>query len=156
MATFKFRLETLLKLREAARDECRAKLGEAVQAEQVLQRQMSQVAFELSTMREQARTSGRVGEVNVDLLLSAHRYELLLHSQHQQLDAQAQQVAEEIERRRQVVVEADKQVRILEQLRDKQRAEFEFAERRQEMKNLDEVAGQQFIRSQGTHSRELT
>ncbi len=154
MSKFNFRLRTLLRLRESARDDCRAKLGEAIQAEQVLQRQMSQVAFELTTVREKVRTSTQVGEVNVDQLLSTHRYELLLRAQHQQFMEQARQVAEEIERRRVILVEADKQVRILEKLRENQRSEFDFAEEKLRVKELDEIASQRYARSSREESKD--
>ena len=52
----------------------------------------------------------------------------------------------EIERRRLVLAEANREVRVLEILRDKQAAQHRQEEERREMKRLDEVAQQQALR----------
>ncbi len=52
----------------------------------------------------------------------------------------------EIDRRRQVLAEANREVRVLENLRDKQAGQHRQQEDRREMKRLDEVAQQQALR----------
>ena len=80
---------------------------------------------------------------------SAELYQRLQYQQllHQHAAAvQQQQVAEEIERRRLTLVEADRQVRILEKLAEKKLEEHQALELQTEMKDLDEQAIQGFNR----------
>jgi flagellar export protein FliJ len=49
-------------------------------------------------------------------------------------------VAAETERRRQLLVEADRDVRMLELLDERYRSDYDLENRRQETKQLDEVA----------------
>lgn len=140
MTGFAFRLQPLLKLRIAKRDRCREELANAFRADQILQQQMESVREEIQRTRHSSREGSQPGRVAVDHLLHTHRYELLLRSQVQQLAAQRQQVAEEIERRRQALVDGDREVRILEKLREAQYREYWQEENRRELRQMDEVA----------------
>jgi flagellar FliJ protein len=73
-------------------------------------------------------------------LLHTHRYEVVLAAQGRQLAGQLAEVAAEVERRRLAVVEADRQVRVLEKLRERQAAQQRRHEERQQVKQLDELA----------------
>ncbi len=141
MAKFRFRLATLQKLREIQRDELRAKLAEAVQAQQILEEQLVQVATDignLQAMRRQAVTSGQ--QVNVEPLLEAQRYQGVLLAQQATMQEQTRLLTAEIERRRIAVVEADRQVKVLEKLHERKLDEFRQEQQRAEFKVLDEVA----------------
>ncbi len=141
MARFRYRLATLLRLREAARDEQRARLAEAYQAAEILAGHLREVEGELSTIRSHASIASQPGNVDVDQLLQTHRYELLLRAQRSMIEKQQQQVADETERRRLVLVEADRQVRVLENLREKKWQEYQVKEAHQDTKLMDELAG---------------
>ena len=56
------------------------------------------------------------------------------------------QLNEEIERRRAALVEADREVRVLEKLRERKWSEHQTAELRHELRQLDEVAVQRWQR----------
>lgn len=71
---------------------------------------------------------------------------LILRVNLTQLAQQQAQVEAEIERRRLVLVEADRQVRILEKLSEKKLSEYQAEELRQEIRDLDEQALQGFER----------
>jgi flagellar protein FliJ len=146
MSHFEFRLSTLLKLRERARDERRTALAEAFKVDDVLRVRLGGVEEELERMRNLCRTSAGPGRINVDRLVEAQRYELTLRSQQMQLRRQRETVAAEIERRRQALIEADREVRVLEKLRDRQAEEHRQEEQRRDVKRLDEVAQQQAMR----------
>jgi flagellar FliJ protein len=83
-------------------------------------------------------------------LLASHRYELVLKSRAMQLAEQIVQVQGEVERRRLALVEADRQVRVLEKLRERRRVEHAAGEARLEQRQLDEQA------ILGFHRREVT
>ncbi len=141
MAKFLFRLATLLRLREAARDERRAQLARAYQADEIIEQQRTRVADERRELERQSRRASAPGRLDVDRLLESRRYELVLQSQDQQLAQQHQAVRTEVERRRQALVDANRQVRVLETLRQRQLDHHRQEENRQEIKQLDEMAG---------------
>ncbi|MAT72601.1 MAG: hypothetical protein CMJ58_24145 [Planctomycetaceae bacterium] len=142
MARFKFRLATLRRLREQHRDELRGRLAEAYEAERLLAEQRRGVHDETATLRDVQRQMVSAASPNVNQLLEAQRYGALLQSRDAALGKQMQQVAEEIERRRLAVVEADRQVKALDKLEDRQRAEFDAVQLQIQQKEMDEIAGQ--------------
>jgi flagellar FliJ protein len=137
---FRFRLETQLRLRLADRDQRRADLAKALRAEETLRGQAAELAQEQQATSERSRRLSLPGNGDVDRLLASHRYELVLKGRGRQLATQIEQVRAEIERRRLILVEADRQVRVLELLREKQQAAYQAVELRREQRLLDEQA----------------
>jgi flagellar protein FliJ len=146
MARFKFRLATLLRLRDLARDERRAQLAEAYRAQDLLDEQKRQIEEHLADVRRRVRLGVSPGEIDVDRLMETRRFEMVLVTQRAQLDHQQRLLSEEIERRRQALVEANREVQILEHLRTRQQERYQAEEARREMKDLDEVAQQRAAR----------
>lgn len=143
---FKFRLATLLRIREATRDQRRGALAEAYRVDELLRGQLEQNENELEQLKSHCRRVVGPGEVNVDRLAEAQRYELTLRRQEAHILRQREAVAHEIERRRQALIEADREVRVLEKLREKQAESHRREEEYREAKRLDEVAQQQTMR----------
>lgn len=142
MAKYKFRLATLQRLREARRNEHRAALAEAFRAEQMLAESQAEVAAETEAVRELRRAATAEHYLDVNRVLEAQRYELLLKAQSQDLAKQAILLAAETERRRQTLVESDREVRALELLDERKQQEFNLEQQRHETKVLDEIATQ--------------
>ena len=140
MPKFKFRLATLLRLRESTRDERRQQLAQAHEADRRLQIEEEEVAGQLAALYADARRTAGPGEVNVDLLLDAQRFEFVLKAQRQQLARQRELVRGEIERRRQALVEANREVQALEKLRDRLAERHREEENRRDLRRLDEAA----------------
>lgn len=140
MAKFRFQLATLQKLRELQRDELRAKLAEAVRANQILEEQLAQVSAEIEGLLSMRRKAVQSSEVRVDPLLEAQRYQGVLLAQQATMLEQSRLLLAEIERRRQSVVDADRQVKVLEKLHERKLGEYRRDELRAETKILDEVA----------------
>jgi flagellar FliJ protein len=138
MAKFKFRLATLLRLREETRDQRRTMLAEAYLAEQKLNERRQAIAEEATLAK---RTGALVGAIDIDRLMTANRYDLALKAELHVLDEQSKLLAPEIEKRRQALVAADREVRVLEKLRETQLERFRQEERDASMKQMDEVAG---------------
>src|SRR6516164_8269997 len=105
MATFIFRLEPLLKLRQARRDECRAALADGLRVDEVLRKQFENLERELDALREFCRRKVSPGGLDIDRLVEAQRYELVTRAQQRSVAQQRETVAAEIERRRQALVE---------------------------------------------------
>ena len=74
------------------------------------------------------------GPVNIDLFVSASRYEAVLRAELATIAGHEATLAAEIERRRQALMAADHEVRMLEKLRDKQRELHRQGEALPEMK----------------------
>lgn len=144
MAKYRFRLETLQKVREAHRDQQRASLAEAFRAEQVLAEKRAQLAIEEQAMRELKRLATEGQYLDVNRLVEAQRYELVLKAQSQELAKQAMLLAAETERRRQILVEADREVRALELLDERHQRAHAIEEQRADTKRLDEAALQRW------------
>jgi flagellar protein FliJ len=139
MAT-QFRLTTLLKLREATRDERRSELADAYRADDILCERLSQLRQEMAGLVEGCRRAILPGTVNIDLLIESQRYDVMLRAYEKQLLEQQRRLAAEIERRRLALVEADRDVRMLERLRERQAERERAEEQRREAKRLDEIA----------------
>jgi len=153
---FRFRLQTVLKLRIAERDERRSELAKALRAAEILQERRTQLAEEMQENQELARQLSKPGIADVNRIVQTRRYEAILKGTLAQLVVQEQQVAAEVERRRQILTEADRQVRVLEKLESRKREEFERTELRQEMKQMDEVATSSFLRQRSERGEEAT
>ena len=108
MSSFRFRLDTLLRLRLAERDARRADLAKAQRAEDALVAQAAALAGEQRETVELSRRLASPGAADVYRLIAAHRYELVLKARSQQLAGQIDQVRAEVHRRRAVLVEADR------------------------------------------------
>jgi flagellar export protein FliJ len=147
MAKYKFKLETLQKVREAKRAERRVSLAEAFRAEQVLTEKRAELAMEEMEMRRLQKSATQGKYLDVNRLLEAQRYELLLKSQAQELAKQVTLLAAETERRRLALVDTDRDVRVLEMLDERHRQQYDRQQQRLETKLLDEVAmNQRFAR----------
>ena len=140
MSKYKFRLETLQKVREARRDEHRASLAETFRAEQILTENRAELAAEAESLRALQRSASAGRYLDVNRLLEAQRYELLLKARGQELAKQAVLLAAETERRRQILVESDREVRVLELLDERHRHAYVVEQQRLETRQLDEVA----------------
>ena len=142
MAKYRFRFSALQKVREARRDRERVALAEAFQAEQVLAQRRNELARQEAELRELQRSAASGRLLDINRLIEAQRYELVLRANGHELARQEALLAVEIERRRQVLVEADREVRVLEQLDDRHRLEHRRLEHRRDIKQLDEFAVQ--------------
>lgn len=136
---FRFRLQRLLQLREAFRNERRAELARALQAQQKLQGWMDDLTAKLAFER-QTRTCAP-GPVQVDRQLESLRYQTVLQMNLLDLERKRLGLEAEIDRLRAALVEADREVKVLIKLRDRKQREEQAAENRRETKFLDEVAG---------------
>ena len=148
MAQFRFRLATLLRLREAVRDERRAQLAEAYLLDRQLLDRKSGLEQEITATKQSSQKASSAGPLDVDRLVQAHRYELILRTEVGVLENQRTVLAAEIEKRRQALVAAETEMRILEKLREKQHARHREQEAVAEMKGLDELASRRHQREE--------
>jgi len=139
MSRYQFQLETLRKLRQRHRDERSVKLAEAFRAEQILTDRRNELDQEIAELRSHQRAIVESGNINTTQLLESQRYQASLESQVQVMSQQASTLNEEIERRREALVEADREVRVLDKLDERRQAEHTLEQQRDEAKVLDEI-----------------
>lgn len=135
----KFRFDTVLRLREAERDQARSILSEAYEA----LRRVEERQRELQIERTQLIADGlrrRTGVLSMESLLSDGRYELQLDSEINQLLDAASQIQAEIERRQAAVTAANTAVRQLEILKENDRLALNQKLERIVQGHMDEVA----------------
>jgi flagellar protein FliJ len=140
MKKFQFRLETLLRIRESERDQCHAMLAESRRAEEELNTRLNHLRTERNRLQQDCRKAAGPGELDLDWLTEAHRYALNLSEQEDELLRQMQILAEEIDRRREALLQADRKVHVLEKLREHRLVNHRQEQEREEAKHLDEVA----------------
>jgi flagellar FliJ protein len=136
---FQFRLQTLLRIRHAARDERREQLAEALRIDDALRAKQE----EFEALRDEARRMQhlKTGRVDVDRLLEAQRYEAIVSAEIAHVVSQRNNVAEEVRKRRDALVEADRECKVVEKLREKRHSEYLAELQAADMKVLDEAAG---------------
>jgi len=140
MTKYRFRLQTLKRVRETRRNERLLELAEAIRAEEVLTTSAAQLDAETAELREFQRMAAVGSYADVNRLLEAQRYELVLKARKQELSKQSMLLAAEIERRRQALIEADREMRVLERLEHRRRREHDQILASREIKQLDEAA----------------
>ena len=149
-----FRLQTVARLREAHRDAARAQLADALRAAEVLHERRAEVAARYRTLLEQRRAAMSDPAAGAAWLLSAGRYELVLRGDEKTLDDNLATVEKEIERRRQLLAEADREVRAIEVLRERAEERERAESNRREAKRLDEHGSR--VAYASTHDQPLS
>ena len=76
-------------------------------------------------------------------LLETQRYQSVLRAQESTMQGQARLLATEVERRRQAIVEANREVRVLDNLEERQLSAHRQKLLQAEVKELDEIASRQ-------------
>ena len=131
MPPFRFRFDSLLLLHRRRRDEVGAEVGKANEAIrrvdeqiQLLQRQRDEVRAQAVGRFIQAGSRG-VTRVAVDRVLNEGRYDLQLAIDQRSLHETRGKLEIELERRRELLVEAEADVKRLERLRETQASEHQ-------------------------------
>lgn len=137
---FQFRLAPVQRIRENARDQRRRELADALEAERTIEQRQRELEAEIEVTVLQRREASAVGPVNVEDLANSRRYELTLQAMKYDLLSKLQMVRSEIERRRQALVYADQQVRVMEKLAETQLSEYETIQSKLEDREIDGAA----------------
>ena len=138
---FTFRLEPLITIRDNELKECQSELAKAYNARRILEEALQEIERQLAEGTAQARNLMQEGQkVNVEYLLGLRRQEMFLRLNQDDLTQKIQMVDEEIERRRVAVVTANKELKIVEKLKEKRYEKYMEEENKQETKAMDEIA----------------
>jgi flagellar FliJ protein len=146
MSRFHFRLNSLLKLRVHTREARQGELAAGLRRLRLVEHTRGEVQDELGELETHMRTSKRGSTIDVDRLLDGHRYQLALASRVAELTKAIGEAQQEVERCRLKLVEADRDVKVLEKLHEQQLDEHRRSLAHHETKQLDETALVQALR----------
>lgn len=144
---FRFRLQPLQKIRENIRQERQTELAKALEAESVMREKIESIKQDIVGTKEEGRRLASEGRIKVDHLVGLRRHEAYLLAQKAEAEQKLEQVLAEIERRRQAVIEADKEVKIMEKLHEKLKERHDNGLAEKEVLELDEIASQRAART---------
>jgi len=135
--SFRFRLQSIVRLRERDRDEAADALRQALRAKQILEGQVSEIETERSQQNE-LRKATKMGSVDFQKIIDAQRYQIFLDSQVAELQGQISLIEQECQRRRVKLVKCEQAVRSLEKLEEHQRTEWNVQQASNEQSTLDQ------------------
>lgn len=134
-----FTMHAVLKYRRQLEDMARQELYQALEAEARLQELVQQVEEELTALYTSLQQDQEQGTTVDRLVLFDHRIELVkeqVELRHNDLEKQQAQV----EKKRQLLVKASKDRKIMEKLREQQNAAYAKFLGKKELRMLDEIA----------------
>lgn len=134
------RLSMLLRVRVAERDHCRMALAAASKSLDTIRGQLAELAAEMERLQRLTRRVTRPGSVNVNRALDSYRYDRLLELRQQQLRQREAATRQLFEAKRELVIQADREVRIVEKLVEQEHQRQYLQRERREQQALDEVA----------------
>ena len=137
---FKYRLAPLLKIREHVRSEKQAELNKAHEAARFVEEELERVRGEIAHSLEQGLQAAQQEQIDVNFLLNLRRHQAFLITQQEHATKQLEEIRQEIERRRIALMEADREVKVLEKLREKMKAKHHQEEALADLKQMDEIA----------------
>ena len=138
---FTFRLDPLITLRDNELKECQAELAKAYHARQMVEETRLKFEKDIEESLQSAREMMESGTIDVNFLLTLQDHKTYRTAQLAKIAEDLKQIDEEIERRRVLVVAANKELKIVEKLKEKRYEKYLEEENKAEMKILDEIAG---------------
>lgn len=140
MRAFKFRMQSLLRLREQAREDAQRRLADALRRLAQCDQVVNQIRDELRGLEKHMRDAVKQQPLDVDRLLDGRRHQMTLQARLAELNKALSEAGEEVQRCRRNLVEADREVKVLEKLHERRLAEHQRQAAREEIKQLDEAA----------------
>lgn len=139
MARFVFRFETVLRYRRHRRDLCRTLLARLFEDDRKLEQQGTQIDTDRRSQLNEIRELAGESAVDIDRAAARRYYAGQLGIDTLILQQQRQELGERIELCRKTLVEADRDVRILEKLEEKHRGEYDAEQLRRSQRESEDV-----------------
>ncbi len=149
--TFQFRFAALQQLRRRQRDEVGVSVGQVNQAIRRIDDQISEIERQRLLLRQQGQAA-RTGDLSVDRLLAAGRYDIQLEAEILSLNQTHAQLTEELQRRQRALVAAEAELKKLERLEEQDRSEYDLLLRRREQFDADDATSRRFTIQRQRHS----
>jgi flagellar export protein FliJ len=142
MTPFIFRLDPVLRVRTAEREQRQRELAVALAQLQDAEQAIATITSEITRAREeQANDTERL---QAERLAAAASYEAILRDRRQVQVGLRDEAAAEVSQRRTALLAADRAVRSLEILRETDLEQHQAEQRRRETRDYDELASRRF------------
>ncbi|MGN6136873.1 MAG: flagellar export protein FliJ [Aureliella sp.] len=145
MSNFRFRLQSIMRLRVRERDKAGQALQQAQLAKQKLLDQMGEIQEE-SDRQIAVRSAASLGPVDIQRVIDAQRYQLTLAENIHSIQENVKLIEQEIDKRRAKLVVCEQEVKVLEKLEEKQRSAWLAEEESRAQARLDEWGSFQHFR----------
>jgi flagellar FliJ protein len=132
MKRFKFNLEQILQLRKFREEECKLALGQAISALNLIENDIR-----LTALKRHNAANERFSDVTN--IASWEAYILRLDQEAQRLTEKAAQAEIVVEEKRQLYLEAQKDLKAMEKLKEKQQKEYRKEMLYEEMNQIDDL-----------------
>lgn len=139
MSSFVFRLESLLRYRCHRRDLCQTVLAQLLADDRRLVEQRTEYETQQANQLNEIRHLATEGSFDIDRAASRRYYIGQIARDIQQLEQHRQLVQQQIDLCQQTLLEADREVKVLEKLKEKQRLEFVTDAHKKTARELDDV-----------------
>lgn len=139
MASFKFKLGSLLKYRGHQRDLCRQLLAQVLEDDAQCVRQQDEMRLQQEFLAQEMREISNEGGFNVNEIATRRFHIGQLKLQILELDQKRQQIAQQIQLCRNALIQADQAVKALDNLKEKQRLQHAFEERKKADRFVEEA-----------------
>lgn len=139
MPRFRFTLESVLKLRNQKRDECRRQLGLAISRLKQIESEGEQVLAEQDELRGYLKELSKQGTVAVGMVSRCHMHLAQLQRKHHQILMARDEAQREVDVERKKLIAADQDVKVMEKLREKNQQEFQREQDLRECQEQDEI-----------------
>jgi len=145
MPKFRFKFQTLLAHHRRVEDQRQRDLAQHLRSRMIFQDQIRDMQ---DTIRDSklSMTDGLVGKVDLNRVGQFARYSGHAAQRARQIVVKLAAVEKQVEASRQSLLEATKQRKALELLRDKHEAQWRYEQDRRETNELDELASTRYAR----------
>ncbi len=152
---FRFRLETLRRLRQQARDRQRRALADAVRDVESAGRRLATVTQQVEDASAHTRYDRQQGRLDVVSIRATQLYRGWLEQRLALERTALAQTTADLDTHRAKLGEATKNLKVIENLRDRQWRRYRVEVARQEQAAYDEVGAQQYARRPADDPHEL-
>ena len=141
MRKFNFNLEKILQIREFKEEECKIELGRAISVLNMIENEIKQTAQKhFNASRERFKNPQDMASWDV--------YILRLEQEAQTLSQQAAQAQFVVEEKRELYLEAQRDLKALEKLKEKQKKEHIKEMEKLQMNETDDITSSRWIRAE--------
>ena len=151
---FRFRLEVVRRIRKQAQDAHRREVADAIRSVSAAEDQIAELDGRLRTTVNHTRDTQQARRLDMVSLQRHHLYRGWLHRRRVEAREELGRRQAELDRRREKLAEATKQLKVIEKLREKQQNRYDLLIERQEQAAYDEAALQTYGRRDGGRIRE--
>lgn len=139
MRTFVFRFAALLRYRRNRRDLTRQLLAQTLAAQRELVGRRAELEAVQHELQDELRAGGQQGPLDIDRLAARRYYAGRLAGELLGLERNEELVTHQLSLCRQALLEADRDVKVLEKLEERQQADFRYEQERREGRELEEA-----------------